>query len=66
MVPIGIPTICWKTFPEKKTHENVVYQKTEHLDDVIFSVLASGVSVPSQNLLLSDPILDICICGYRF
>ena len=43
-VPIGIPTICWKTFPAKK-HENVVYQKLKHLDDVIFKVLVFGVRV---------------------
>ena len=38
MVPIGIPTICWKTFPAKNA-ENAVYRKLKHLDDVIFKVL---------------------------
>ena len=41
-VPIGIPTICWKTF-FRKNHENVVYQKLKHLHDVIFRVLIFGV-----------------------
>ena len=50
-----------------KNHKIVVYHKLKHLDDVTFRVFAFVVtSVPSQNLILQDPIPDICICGYCF
>ena len=59
-MPIGIPMICLPA--ENLSCKNVVYEKLKHLDDVIFRILA----VPSQNMLLRDLIVDICICGYRF
>ena len=51
LVPIGIPTICWKTFPEKKTRN----QNLKHLDDVIFRVLVFGVKVFLYNLVQIIP-----------
>ena len=42
-VPIGIPTICWIIFP-RRNHENCVYQKLKHLDDVIFRALVFRVT----------------------
>ena len=54
-VPIGIPAICWKNLSRKK-QENFVYQKLDHLDDVIFSVLTcfGSQTVPSQCLLVTQ------------
>ena len=52
--------------PFPQNHENVVYQKLKHLDDVIFRVLIFGVRVPLQSMLLPDLKVDNCICGYVF
>ena len=35
---IGMPTICWKTFPQKTT--KMFCARNKHVNDVIFSVLA--------------------------
>ena len=45
---------------------SAVYQKLEHLDDVLQCTCFWSQSVLSQNMLLCDPILDICICSNRF
>ena len=58
-VPIGIPTTFWKTF-SRKSIENVCLPVTRasrlcHPQSICFW----SQSVPSQNMLLRDPIPDI-------
>ena len=51
-LPIGIPYLLENL--SRKNHENVVYKKLKHLDDVIFRVLVFRVSVPLQSMFLRD------------
>ena len=41
LVPIGIPTICWKTFPEKP--RKCSFRETQASCYVVFRVLAFRV-----------------------
>ena len=49
-----------------ETHENIVYQKLKHFDDVIFRVIAYGIRVSLYDMSLCDLIPNICFCHYRF
>ena len=65
-VPIGMPTVCWKTFPAKTT-KNIVNKKLKHLGDVVFRVLVFRIRVLlHKNMFLHALIPNICIYGYRF
>ena len=46
-VPIGIPIICWKTFPAKTT-------KCKDLDDIIVRVLVFGVKRDDFNFHITN------------
>ena len=67
LVPIEIPTICWKKKPFPQKTRKYCLPETQaswwcHLQSTSFG----SESVPSQSKLLREPKLDICICGYRF
>ena len=68
-VPIGIPTICWKTFPAKttktmstRTSSILMTSSSEYL--CLESECSSDDS--DESMILRDQKLDICICDYLF
>ena len=62
-VPIGIPTICWKTLPTKTT-KMLSTRNSRILSSSEYLCLESKCSFTS--MIHRDPKLDICICDYRF
>ena len=64
-VPIGMPTICWKTFPAKNT-KMLSIRNSSILMMSSSKYLFWSRSLPAHSMLLRDQILYICFCGYRF
>ena len=65
-VPIGIPTICWRTFPAK-TSIMLSTRNSSITDDVdLQSTSVWSQSDSLQSMILRDQKLYICICDYRF
>ena len=65
-VPIGMPTICWKTFPPKTT--KMLSTRNSSMLTMSSSVYCflSNLSVPWQNRVLRDLKPEICICDSHF
>ena len=53
-VPIGMPTVCWKTFPAKTT-------KLKHLDDVVFRLLVFRIRVRLHKICFFMPHYQIFV-----
>ena len=66
-MPMGMPIICWKTFPAKTTKMLSTRNARKHPDDVFFSVLALRIRVfLLQNRVPRDLKLNICISDFHF
>jgi len=44
LVPIGMPTVCWKIRPPNSI-KNIVSEKVDHIDNVVLGVLILAISV---------------------
>ena len=59
-VPIGLPTVFWKTFLAKNK-DNIVNVKLKHLDDIIFSVFVFRVRVLLYKICFFVPLYQIFV-----
>ena len=62
-VPMGMPIICWKTFPAKTTKMVSTRNSSIHL---LQCTCSSNQSVPLQNRVPRDLKLNICISDFHF
>ena len=58
LVPMGMPIICWKTFPAKTT--KMLSTRNSSI------LMMSNQSVPLQNRVPRDLKLNICISDFHF
>ena len=65
IVPIGMPTIFCKTFPEKKTRKMLSTKSSSILMMSSQSTCFRNQNVLPQNMFLYGPIPNICNYGYR-